>query len=228
MIYHVTPITPHRVLKSLAGRAMMVRWQRRDQLKHVLRLAPYVRFENGAYGLFRKEVAADWPDYYAWIEPMLFHPGRDAIIPDVIGAGGQYQDALLAEWPFGHKGLPVWHTDEPIDRLLRLIDAWPKVCIGSTGEHWQIWLPGRPGTGINPVWYERMGEVWDVLGRRRELPHIHMLRGTGVMHLFPFADGDSSSVGQNNHRHRKNDRAMPLFPGQCGVVDYADKLERVR
>jgi hypothetical protein len=225
-IYHVTPITPNSVLESLAGRALMVRWRRHDQVQLVERIAAAIAYDNGAFGFFKKARAMsfdDWRPFYAWLEPRLYAPGRWAIIPDVIGEGGQIQDALIREWPFGKKGAPVWHTDEPIARLLRLIDHWPRVCIGSTGEHWRIWKEGRAGVELDPIWQQRMDEVWSVLAKRRHLPVIHMLRGTAVAHLYPFHSADSSSVGQNAHRHRK--RPLALFTDKCGAVDYADKLE---
>lgn len=225
-IYHVTPITPNAVLLALTGRSFMVRWGRHDQAEIVERIAPAIAYDNGAFGFFKNEIEmqfADWDAFYAWLEPRLFHPGRWAIIPDVIGEGSQIQDALIRLWPFGHKGAPVWHMDEPIDRLLRLCDEWPRVCIGSTGDYWQIWLPGRPGKEVHPLWYGRMCEVWEVLGRRRYMPETHMLRGTAVSGLFPFSSADSSSVAQNGHIHRK--KALALFPENFGAADYADKLE---
>jgi hypothetical protein len=124
----------------------------------------------------------------------------------------------VREWPFGHRGAPVWHTGEPIDRLLRLADDWPRVCIGSTDEHWKV------GSAI---WRARMDEAWKALERRHRDPVIHMLRGVAVQNLYPFYSADSSSLGQNSHRY-----LMPLFAGtddeHGGTIAYADKLERAR
>jgi len=227
LIYHVTPITPNAVLRSMAGRAFMVRWGRHDQVKIVERIAPWIAYDNGAFGFFLKGIEmafADWHRFYDWLEPRIYQPGRWAIVPDVIGEGSQIQDALIREWPFGFKGAPVWHTDEPLDRLLRLCDEWPRVCIGSTGEHFDIWMPGRFGVEVTAIWAARMDEVWEALGRRVIVPEVHMLRGTAVSHLYPFATADSSSLAQNGHVYRK--LPLALFEGQCGSLDYADKLER--
>lgn len=229
MIFNVTPITPNDQIERLAGFAFMIRWQRPDQLEHVLRLGAYVRFENGAFGIFKAGLEAEWPGYYRWIEPHLFHPGRDAIIPDVIGAGTQLQDALKREWPFGHKGLPVYHTDEPIGRLIGLFEeGWPRVAIGATGEHWQIWKTGRAGEEMTNAFRQRADEILEALMQAFGcIPPIHFLRGVAVRQFYPeFEDADSSSVGQNAHRHRK--KPMPLFPDLCGGVDYARKLQRTR
>lgn len=246
-IYHVTPITPDSRLEALGRRHFMVSHYRPDQVERVERLAAGIAYDNGAFSYFtellrlrkKKHKAArdlariawleqprDWPAFYAWLEQRLFQPGRWAIIPDVIAEGSQAQDALVAEWPFGDRGAPVWHTGEPIERLLRLLDKWPRVCIGSSDDHWRIWMPGLHGRVLDPVWKDRMTEVWAEVSKRHADPAIHMLRGTGVAHLFPFHSADSSSVGQNSHRYK-----MPLWSGcdveeHRGVVAYADRLER--
>lgn len=238
-IYHVAPITPLRRLELLAGRCFMVSHYWPEQLPRILQFAGFTAFDNGAFSYFtemmrlRKRVGTakeragdrdrllwleqprDWRRFYTWLEPMLFAPGRWAVIPDEIAAGSQAQDALLVEWPFGHRGAPVWHTGEPIDRLLRLLDAWPRVCIGSTDEHWQVG---------SDIWRARMDETWSEIARRHANPVIHMLRGTAVADLYPFASADSSSLGQNGHRYH-----APLFAGSDdefgGSVAYADRLE---
>jgi hypothetical protein len=215
LIYHMTPITPNSRLSALGSRLYGVRFGRHDQLDQVLSIAKGVLFDNGAYSVFTKGMIADWPAYYSWLEPILFHPSRWAIIPDVIAEGGQAQDALINDWPFGHKGVPVWHTGEPIERLLRLLDQWPRVCFGSTDEHWRVG---------SDVWRSRMDEAWpQVLARHRD-PIIHMLRGVAVAWDYPFDSADSSSVGQNSHRYD-----MPLWEDAAqrhwGAISYANRLE---
>lgn len=226
LIYHGTPITPAAALDQFAGRAFCVSFYRPDCVDQVERISPLIMYDNGAFSFFTRanrlgvprEDRGGWMDYYSWLEPRLFQPGRWAVIPDEIDAGSQLQDALLAEWPFGHRGAPVWHTDEPADRLLRLLDSWPRVCIGSSGEHWKVG---------SDIWRARMDEVWGLITRRHRQPTIHMLRGVAVATAYPFASADSTSLGQNSHRYR-----MPLFrgtPGEwSGLLAYADKLERRR
>lgn len=224
-IYHVTPITPDPRLLALRQRHFCVSFAYPQQAHLMDDVAAGVMFDNGAFRAHTKGWKVDWPGYYHWLEVRLFQPGRWAVIPDVIAEGGQAQDALIALWPFGDRGAPVWHTGEPIGRLLRLIDTWPRVCIGSTDEHWQIWKPGMAGRVLHPLWKARMDETWAEIAKRHKDPVIHMLRGTGVCHLYPFHSADSSSAGQNSHRYK-----MPLFAGHedehSGVVAYADKLER--
>lgn len=175
VIYHGTPITPAVALQQLGNRAYCVSFYRPDDANRCEALGWSIMYDNGAFSAFTKGAATDWPAFYEWLEPRLFLPGRWAVIPDVIDAGSQLQDALLGEWPHGQRGAPVWHTDEPISRLIRLCERWARVCIGSTGEHWRVG---------GPDWCRRMDEVAAALGNR--WPPIHMLRGTAVARLYPF------------------------------------------
>ncbi len=214
------------MLEKMRGRAMMVRWQRPDQLAHALDLASVVVGENGAFGIFKSgEEMRDWAPYYAWLEPWLFQGPHWAIIPDAIAEGSQAQDALIRDWPFGEKGAPVWHTDEPLDRLLRLVDEWPRVCVGATGDHWEIWKPGRPGKEMGDSFRQRIEEIAEIVAKMATKPNLHGLRMVAVAAFYPdlFETADASTIGQNAWRHRN--KPMPLFPDLCGGVDYADKLE---
>lgn len=223
--YHVTPITPNHQLMRLAGRCFMVRWGRHEQLELVRRIAASIIYDNGAFGFYTEAVKAfehdkalgldvsvddyllagtDWNPYYEWVDRLLDCPTSWAIIPDEIGKASQAQDALLKQWPHGReRAAPVWHMDEPIDRLLRLLDEWPKVCIGSTGDYWRIWLPGRAGADLDPAWESRMDEVWEAVAlRHTRTPYIHGLRMMAVLgKRWPFASGDSSDAAQNHHLH---------------------------
>ena len=134
----------------------------------------------------------DWTAYYAWSEEWLRFPTTWAVIPDVIDGGEAAQDALLREWPHGGRGVPVWHMDEPIDRLLALCENWAKVCIGSTSVY---------ATVLSDLWCRRMDEAWDAIARRnRALPWVHMLRGMACAgRRWPFASVDSTDVARNHH-----------------------------
>lgn len=174
-IYHGTPLTPDAALIQLAGRAFCVSFFRPDNAARCEEISPAIMYDNGAFSAHTKGAATDWPAFYAWLEERLYEPGRWAVIPDVIDAGTQLQDALLNEWPHGRRGAPVWHMDEPVDRLLRLCSAWPRVCIGSTAEYWQVG---------GPLWRARMDEVAQAIGNC--WPVLHMLRGVEVAADYPF------------------------------------------
>lgn len=199
--YHGTPITPNAVLYSLAGKCFCVSHARPDQVERVHEIGQSVMLDNGAFSAFTKGKKTDWPGYYAWCDRWLDYPTTWAVIPDAIDAGSQEQDALLREWPHGDRGAPVWHMDEPLDRLLRLADEWPRVCIGSTGDFWRI---------LADPWCARMDECWNELARRhRRPPWVHMLRGMQLVEReWPFASVDSTDVAQNHNRPQNTARAM--------------------
>lgn len=200
--YHGLPITGWDVFYTLAGRHFCVSHHRPDQVRQAHEVGQGVMLDNGAFSAFTKgKPVTDWSDYYAWCDRWLDYPTTWAVIPDEIDAGSQQQDALLREWPHGKRGAPVWHSDEPLDRLLRLIDEWSRVCIGSTGEHWQI---------LSPTWTKRMDETWDAIAaRHRRTPNIHMLRGMQLTRCdWPFASVDSTDIGRNHNRAENTARAM--------------------
>jgi hypothetical protein len=145
--------------------------------------------------------ATNWPGYYAWADEWLAYPTTWAVIPDVIDAGQEAQDALLGEWPFGDRGAPVWHMDEPVERLLALCDGWSRVCIGSTSVYADV---------LSDPWRRRMDEAFDGLAKRHHrLPWIHMLRGMACSgERWPFASVDSTDIGRNHNRPQNTPRKM--------------------
>src|SRR5262245_41180564 len=135
--YHGTPITPISVLNTLSGRHFCVSHSRPDDAVRVHMIGQSVMLDNGAYSKFTRGEETSWSEYYAWCDRWFEYRTTWAVIPDEIAEGSQAQDHLLREWPHGpNRGAPVWHMNEPIDRLLRLTDSYEKVCIGSTDEYW--------------------------------------------------------------------------------------------
>ena len=157
--------------------------------------------DNGAFSKWKRGANTDWPAYYHWCDHWLDHATTWAVIPDVIDAGTQEQDALIREWPHGQRGAPVWHMDEPIDRLLRLTDEWFRVCIGSTDEYSKV---------FSPAWLRRMDEAWNAIASRNaRLPWVHMLRGMQLSGMqWPFASVDSTDIAQNHHLPHRTPKGM--------------------
>jgi len=207
--YHGTPLTPNDLLLALRGRHFCVSYFRPDQIVHCDAAAQSLMIDNGAFSAWRKGVVLGreyWTAYHEFCRLWCARPTTWAVIPDVIDAGEQEQDALVREWPteLADRAAPVWHMDEGLDRLLRLTDAWPRVCIGSTAEFKVV---------KSSAWVERMDAVWDQLAaRRRFTPWIHMLRGMQLLKPdcpWPFASVDSTDLARNHNRlNRFGDRKV--------------------
>jgi hypothetical protein len=115
--------------------------------------------------------------------------------------------------------------DEPLTRLLRLVDEFPRVCVGSTDEYAVV---------LSEPWKRKMDEVWDAIAvRHRHLPWLHMLRGMQLSGgIYPFASVDSTDIAQNHHRPQNTPRKMATkwdalqTPGNWAIVQQ-DQLELI-
>lgn len=199
--YHGTPITPIPALMQLAGRHFCVSHAAPQDVGRCHQIGQSVMLDNGAFSAWKSGKATNWHAFYAWADEWLDCPTTWAVIPDVIDAGTQEQDALLREWPHGHRGAPVWHMDEPVARLLRLCDEWPRVCIGSTDAYRVV---------LSPAWCRRIDEAFnEVAARHRRLPWLHMLRGMQLSgRQWPFASVDSTDIARNHHLPHNCPRRM--------------------
>lgn len=199
--YHGTPITPVASLLELAGRHFCVSHQAPQDVQRVHLIGQSVLLDNGAFSKWKSGKSVDWPAYYEWCDRWLDYRTTWAVIPDEIDAGSQQQDALIREWPHGDRGAPVWHMDEPIDRLLRLADEWPRVCVGSTAEYADV---------LSDLWCDRMDATFNELSKRhRRLPWLHMLRGMQLSGMrWPFASVDSTDIARNHNRPSNTPRQM--------------------
>lgn len=198
--YHGTPITPITALYELRGRHFCVSHAAPGDVTRCHQIGQSVMLDNGAFSKWKTGRATNWDSYYAWAESWLDFPTTWAIVPDVIDAGAEPQDDLLRDWPFGEKGAPVWHMDEPIDRLLRLCGDWPRVCIGSSSD----------ADPLSERWSRRMDAAWNGLSMgRRFLPWVHMLRGMACSgERWPFASVDSTDIARNHNRPQNTPRSM--------------------
>lgn len=229
LVYHGTPLTPRNAFNEvMPGRGACISFYRPDNVEAVERSCPFIMYDPGTaspwFAAMRRGEEWDYTEqdprpYYDWLEARLFEPGRWAIVYDVPGAPSQYNDGFLNDWPFGRsKGAPVWHMDGPIDRLLRLVARYDRVCLGWIGH------PKREPVGCDR-YRKRMDDVDAALGNR--WPPLHMLRGIAVSGDYDqLASTDATTLAQNHHRYRQ-----PLFAGTpdewSGVRAYADHLERL-
>lgn len=215
--YHGTPITPKSLLDGLPVRRFnfCASFFRPDQIDLLVRICRRLMIDNGAFSAWmanRKRIMAGfepivfdreyWRRYYEFLAVYL--PQVHAswfVIPDVIDAGTQEQDALLREVPaeLVAFGWPVWHLDEPISRALRLIDQYGRICFGSTAEYAVVG---------SPEWRSRMDDLFNAIAITfRTIPENHMLRGMQCQlpsYDYPFTRVDSTDIARNHNR--LNDR----------------------
>jgi hypothetical protein len=186
------PITPRAGLLELAGRSFCVSFADPRDIEVCHEIGESVMLDNGAFSRWRQGKPTDWPGYYGWCDRWLDHWTTWAVIPDVIDGDEGQNDVLIAEWPFGDRGAPVWHLHESLERLARLCSEWPLVCLGSSGEY------ATPGA---PAWHRRMADVMRIAcdDRGRPVTRLHMLRGLGFAGgPYPFYSADSTNVARNH------------------------------
>jgi hypothetical protein len=195
--YHGTPITPKIKLFEMKGRHFCVSFAEPRDLLDCLQIGQSVMLDNGAFTAFTKGKPMDKPGFFQWCEENLAAP-HWAVIPDVIGGSEDEQRQNLKDWPFpDYLSAPVWHLHLSLDYLSWLADRFPKVCLGSSGEYWQI------GTR---KWEQRMDEVFDLLSKRRFMPWMHGMRMLGQSgNRWPLASADSSNIA----RHHAELRVSP-------------------
>lgn len=200
--YHGTPLSSMvNASKVLAKRHAMVSHASPDHIAVAAAVCQSFVIDNGAFSHFTKNAPkTDWSDFYAWAEQWLAHPACDwALIPDVIGGSEEENDALLEQWPHGkHRGVPVWHLHESIERLERLAGEFPRVALGSSGEYW------KPGT---PAWWFRIDQalsaICDGAGRPRCKLHGLRMLDVAIFAHMPLASADSVNAGMNCGRTAK-------------------------
>ncbi len=209
--YHGTPITPVSSLNELAGRHFCVSHAHPCDIRRAHEIGQSVMLDNGAFSKFKTGKPTNWGRYYEWCDEWLAFPSTWAVIPDVIDGLVTEQDMLLTKWPYKHRGAPVWHLNEPLERLMRLTEHFPKVCFGSTAEYWEV---------LSPAWCNRVDDAFNMLAQRhRHFPWVHMLRGMKVVgHRWPFASVDSTDIARNHKTNR----------GRRTIQEMVDRWDRVQ
>lgn len=197
--YHGLPITPATAAcAAVGGGHAFVSFRYADQLGLALEICQSFAVDNGAFSAWKSgQPITDWGGYYAWVDEICRAPSFDfAVIPDVIDGDEQANDALVSEWPWkarhAHIGAPVWHMHESIGRLQRLAHAWPRICLGSSGEFATV------GTD---KWWNRMAEAMNAVTGKDGLPitKLHGLRmlNPEVFTRLPLSSADSTNIAQN-------------------------------
>ena len=194
MHYHGTPITPRRVLLELGGKSFCVSHANPNDVLCCHQIGQSVMLDCGSFSAWTKGRDVDWAKYYEWSERWLEYKTTWAIIPDVINSTAEINDDLLKQWPHGKsQGSPVWHLHEPLDRILRLVDAgYHIISFGSSGEYRVVG---------DSKWHHRITEAFNLLSNAGPIPWIHMLRGMSQSGSnYPFSSVDSTDVARNHNR----------------------------
>lgn len=193
--YHGGPITPDTcAIKAWKGRHAFVSFAHQGQLGLASEYCQSFALDNGAFSFWKAGKETNWEDYYLFVNKWKNHPGFDfAVIPDVIEGTEQENDALLDLWPFQkHQGLAVWHTNESVDRLIRLANEWPYVGIGSSGEY--------DASNVQKL-LGRMKEVLPSIldDNKQPICKLHGLRmlNPKIFNVLPLASADSTNVARN-------------------------------
>ena len=194
--YHGLPITPATAAnKAVEAGHAFVSFVHADQLCVAVEVCQSFAIDNGAFSAWKRgEPVQDWRAFYEWAAACKLVPSCDfAVVPDVIDGSEADNDALLAEWPMPRWfGAPVWHMHESLDRLERLATAWPRVCIGSSGEFTMI------GT---QAWWGQISRAMRTVcnDEGQPLVKLHGLRmlNPEIFTRLPFASADSTNIGRN-------------------------------
>lgn len=189
--YHGTPLSPRTELMKMAGKHFCVSLADARDADWCLQNGQSVMWDSGAFTARTQGKEVDWNAYYTWLEVRL--GGENwAVVPDVIDGATDAQRQLVMRWPYPKGvGAPVWHMALPIDYLLELADAWPRICFGSSGLFWQVG---------SDAWCRRADEAFNALAVRGHIPwlKVHMLRGLALAgDRWPFASADSVNVARN-------------------------------
>lgn len=193
--YHGLPVTPvGACVTAVSGGHAFVSFAHADQLPIAVEVCQSFALDNGAFSAWKSGgPVTDWSAYYEWVGGLMRYPHCDfAVIPDVIGGSEDDNDALLAEWPHGDFGAPVWHLQSSLERLERLCADYPRVCLGSSGEY---------ATVGDAKWWDRMAQAMNAICDADGFPptKLHGLRmlNPEVFSRLPFASADSTNIGRN-------------------------------
>lgn len=206
-----TPVTPKRLLETLAGSSFCVSFAAPRQLEDCIRLVggdEILVLDNGAFTHWRQgHGAIDRDAFWAWANDAQARcPNAVAVIPDVI-EGSEHENLLELSWAlreemaaFPDRTMAIWHMDESLEQLETLCRLVNFVGIGSCAQY--------DVQRKRADYLARIREASDVIDRvEREhgrRPWIHLMRGLGVFaELTRFESADSTNVAVNHHRHRE-------------------------
>jgi hypothetical protein len=198
--YHGIPFSGGKnTHMSLSAKHAFISFAHRSSTELVAEMCQSFALDNGAYSYWKTGKDFDMEGFAGWVNDWYRHPGFDFYcIPDSIGGDHNDNHRMRAKWRnhcstgMWERGYPVWHLHEPLEILRDLIQSYPGVALGSSGEFSVV--------GSN-AWWRRMSEAMDVatddLGRPiKPLHGLRMLNPT-IFSRLPLKSADSTNVARN-------------------------------
>lgn len=193
--YHGLPMTPVvDMLRAMRGRHAMVSFEHPEQVAEAAEVCQSIVLDNGAFSAWRQGKTHDFAGYIEWAAHWVRHPAVDwCVIPDVIDGNEAQNDDLLAQWSLPVSvSVPVYHLHESLERLERLINKFPRIALGSSGEY---------AVPNNAKWWNRIADVMSVICDSDGMPKVklHGLRmlDPDCFSRIPLASADSCNVARN-------------------------------
>ena len=216
--YHVLPISPESLLIEMKNKHLLISFFKRHQIEAAIELASSIIIDNGAFSSWKSGKKVVWDKFYSWLENYINSPRLDFFfIPDKITGSEEENDILIEECPF-KKGVPIWHTNESLERLERLSNEYNRIAIGSSEEH----------NLRTPEWWEAMTKAFDTIsddGKPRCRVHGLRMLHKEIVSSFPFSSGDSSTVA----RHSSPDNYLPYIKNsKTRIAILANRLEETQ
>lgn len=193
--YHGGPITPDEAaMEAWRDGHACVSFANQQQVELAFEIAAEVFLDNGAYSLWGKGERIDVAKYIEFVDCWKQHPAFGwCVIPDVIDGTEQENLAMIEQWPLqNYISVPVWHLHESLDFLGYLVDSFPRVAIGSSGQY------SDPGTDR---WWGRIAEAMEISCDVDGYPktRLHGLRqmDNNITSRVPYSSVDSCNIARN-------------------------------
>lgn len=197
--YHGTPITPFTIFNDyMIDKNVLIPYPDKRDFDRATSVSKRIIIDNGAFSVWKKGISIDWNNYYDWIKE-IYSKIDYYFIPDVINGSEAENDELIdycINLDIKDKGIPVWHVDESLERLKRLVDNFSYIAYGSSGKLSVL------GT---PQWHDKVKQSMEIVCDESGYPRvkIHMLRclNKRIFKHYPFYSGDSTTFAQNHKKY---------------------------
>lgn len=214
-----TPITPKRLLPTLAGSSFCVSFVEPRQIEDAIELVgeeEILVLDNGAFTHWRRgNGAIDRAAFWDWANEIQARcPQAVAVIPDVI-EGSERDNLLELSWAlreglaaFPERTMSIWHLNDSLEFLETQAQLLNFVGFGSCAE---FDVQKR-----RSAYMGRITEASELLDRveieHQRRPWVHLMRGLGILaELTRFESADSTNVAVNHHRHKEHGDQRAAF-----------------